>query len=553
MNHPSGPSDPYEGQKWVSATYTDSYAYQGTVYRPSSDTRIYKQNYSGTVSDHVATQYSQRYTGEVFSYNIQAVKIDVFDSNNVLVTGDLIQNLSYTIVTTYKNAGLDVLSGFSVAMSAEGLVKSTQAIATGLAVNTTGSVSFTYKPTTTGVKVLSSKVDSTNVIYEPNEYDNIVNLSRNVKKRNLRADSIEIVGIADNVAKNPLTQNYEYRAMVKYTNDGEVNITEDFNIDVYEDNIKMSTSARTTHTVAPGQQDTVYITFIAKTRGNIYFKAVIDGSSEVDESNETDNTIISTSKKDNKINVRVVDISFENSAGEVQNTFLIKGLIYKAKINLINDGDIDLSQFNIGIYDGATRIASLPVTGLNMSETTTQYVVSFSPTITGPRTFTVFADDNFELSESIETDNQITKELHVYDLQLVNYRITDIVNPPSDYTYPLDVTQMPVSIKSGYNVTFRIDVIGLAERVYSELSNSIGDDLGTVELTKISDTGTGFSTWEYTYTTDLETPNETIIYSVMKGDVSDFTYNFNIRNSWNGATLTINGSALDDAMIQRVY
>lgn len=486
--------------------------------------------------------------------NLRADSIDIVGLTDTTPATTLQLGKQYRAMIKFTNTGQVTARNFQVALTQNTVTIGTPATVSSLEPNTQATVYITFTADSRGNLAFEGFVDSTNVIKETNENDNKVQTVKTGVKVNLVAVSVDIVGTGDTVSKNPLTQKLPYRAMINIKNDGDTNVGPfTVRLDECTSPSGAATVAGTVNvdSLKAGATTTLYVNISPKNRGLRRFTAVVDSKNVIDETNEADNTTY-VDKTVNRVNVKAVAIDVQDSEG-VSQTVLQKDLNYNAKVKLINDGDVNLGAFNLGLYDNGVRIASLPIASLNTGTTSTTFTIPFTPQNTGSRTLMAFADDNLQITESDETDNKVQCVVSVNDLMLVNYRIVSMVNPPSKYTYPLDISKMPVGVKSGYNVTFNIDVIGVADTVIAEFSDNSMLNNKTVSFTKIKDIDATHSTWEVVVNTDLDTPINTIINSVVKGTKGTFVYNYNTANSWNGQTLKIVGSALEDFIINRTH
>lgn len=141
----------------------------------------------------------------------------------------------------------------------------------------------------------------------------------------------------------------------------------------------------------------------------------------------------------------------------------------------------------------------------------------------------------------------------VPNIKLVNFRVTNMVNPPSQYTFPILQANMPVNCKAGYNNSFQIDVQGQADSIVVTAKDSNNNNLGTINMTKISDIDSNDSVWGFDYATNLNTPPGTIINFNITGYKGSTSYNYNNKTPFNGDTLKVIDSALSDTIIYRRY
>lgn len=169
-------------------------------------------------------------------------------------------------------------------------------------------------------------------------------------------------------------------------------------------------------------------------------------------------------------------------------------------------------------------------------------------TVSTNGTYTFIAYDN--AGNSTTTSITVT---NIVSLELTNFRVTNMINPPNEYVFPILANLMPVAVKSGYNNTFAIDVKGNVDALKVNITDNLNNSLGTVYMAKIKDIDSTNSIWGFDYATILDTKNGTIIKFNIIGNKNTIIYDYNISNNWDGSTLKIIGSALDDAAVNRVY
>lgn len=370
---------------------------------------------------------------------------------------------------------------------------------------------------------------------------------------NIQLQSITIVGNSDDVPRTTIYRNVQYRIKAVIKNTSLVDITTSFNTLFNIDSV--GSSKISTSSLLAGETKTLYYTFTCtSTSTTELFEVLTDCDNFIIETNEEDNAKkLTLNISSNIANLKANSISITDINGNVV-TQLIQNLQYKAKISITNNGQVALSNFEVGLYENNIATGTdIPISSLAVGETKSDIIIPFTATKTGLVTYTAKVDDNNEIDEVNEADNNVSLTLSVDDLQLVNYRITNIVNAPVAYTYPIGVASMPAEVKAGYKVTFQIDVIGSADTVISEVSDSNGNSLRAVSLTKVSEADETHSTWEYSYVVDINTPVNTILYTTLKSNKGSFIYNFNEKNNWNGETLKVTGNALEDIMIHRIY
>ncbi len=143
-----------------------------------------------------------------------------------------------------------------------------------------------------------------------------------------------------------------------------------------------------------------------------------------------------------------------------------------------------------------------------------------------------------------------TVSINIVALKLINFRITDIINHPDvsfPYTKDMLINQL-IPYKSGYYVTFQIDSKGKPDNVYGRIDiGNNGSVDQVINLTRVAYGDT--ETWQGRfYTSPYLTPGTVISIKLdcIKGPT---TYNYNLKESWDGRSLIVNGSALQDGRI----
>lgn len=139
-------------------------------------------------------------------------------------------------------------------------------------------------------------------------------------------------------------------------------------------------------------------------------------------------------------------------------------------------------------------------------------------------------------------------------LTLTNFRITSMVNPPTEYSFPILISSMPANCKSGYRNCFAIDVSGQADSITVQVTDGDGNSFGTLNMIKQQDIDTSHSIWGCDYITDLTIPIGTLFnFHIIGYKNSTPTYDYNSKTGWGGNTLIIVGNALEDTKIYRRY
>ncbi len=153
-------------------------------------------------------------------------------------------------------------------------------------------------------------------------------------------------------------------------------------------------------------------------------------------------------------------------------------------------------------------------------------------------------------SGSVTREIRDTVSLDIVALKLINFRITNIVNHPY-ITFPQTKDMLKTQLipyKAGYYVTFQIDSKGKPDNVYGRIDiNNNGSIDQVINMTKVITGDT--ETWQGRFYSSAHLPVNTIIsikLDCLKGSV---TYNYNEKENWNGRSLIIDGSALQDGRV----
>ncbi len=138
--------------------------------------------------------------------------------------------------------------------------------------------------------------------------------------------------------------------------------------------------------------------------------------------------------------------------------------------------------------------------------------------------------------------------INITALKLFNFRINNIVNHP-DVTYPYTkemLTNKLIDYKTGYYVTFLIDSKGKPDSVYSKiLLDGILNQKITLEKITSGDT----DVWQGKFYTNARLPEEKIISIMTSCNKGTVVYDYNQKENWDGKSLIIKGSALQDGRI----
>ncbi|WP_440977657.1 S-layer homology domain-containing protein [Sedimentibacter sp. LTW-03] len=162
---------------------------------------------------------------------------------------------------------------------------------------------------------------------------------------------------------------------------------------------------------------------------------------------------------------------------------------------------------------------------------------------------------NFKAQTNYGGKGNVTREattsvpINIIALKLIDFRITNIVNHPYitfPYTKDMLISKM-IPYKTGYYVTFQIDSKGSPDSVAANiyLENILKE---TVNLTKVSSSA-GTETWEGKFYTNAREHEDNIIKIFLWGKKGSIVYDYNDKESWNGRSLIIKGSAFQDGRV----
>jgi hypothetical protein len=432
------------------------------------------------------------------------------------------------------------------------------------------STTIPFSVPVSGDHTITAWIDNNNNIIESDEADNTVSTNVNVYTTNIKTTSLSIVGLSDDVPMSSLEIGKQYRAKIGIRNDGST-VLPTFKVGLYGELSQLdeqtfsfpdpSSKLGSDYTVASGLspgslKSDVYITFTANSTDIKAYTAWSDNTELVEESNEYDNlrSLALDTLARNVIAdyIKVVNLNDDNTPATLE-----QNKQYRLKYSITNDQETALIPLKVRISEttsGADKEIAVKDYQLNQMQTVVDYVV-FTSNMGGNMDFKLMADSDDSYFETNESDNIKLTSAYVYSLlELNNFRITDMVNPPNSYTFPILTNLMPVGVKAGYNNTFAIDVKGSADTIEVKISNSLGQDLGIVYMTKLNDVDSENSVWGFDYATLLSTPINTIInFKITAHQGTDIHYDYNTNKSWNGDTLKVIGNALDDAVVNRVY
>lgn len=183
-----------------------------------------------------------------------------------------------------------------------------------------------------------------------------------------------------------------------------------------------------------------------------------------------------------------------------------------------------------------------------------EYVIPDTITTSDTYLLQFVAETNYGGNGSVTRELQKNIPIDLIALKLIDFRITNIVNH-EHLTYPITKDMLQSSLveyKTGYYVTFQINAKGNPNTVQANVD--IGDNGSTdsvVNLVKVGNSGTE-EIFEGKFYTNARLPLNTVISLELIAKKNTTTYNYNTKEGWNGRTLIIKGTALEDGRINLI-
>lgn len=151
---------------------------------------------------------------------------------------------------------------------------------------------------------------------------------------------------------------------------------------------------------------------------------------------------------------------------------------------------------------------------------------------------------------NITREVQDNVPINIVALKLINFRITNIVNHPHitfPYTKDMLISKL-IPYKTGYYVTFRIDSKGKPDDVWGRVD--VGNNGSIDQIISMSKVESGDTeTWQGRFYTSAYLPAGTVISIKLDCNKGITTYDYNLKENWDGRSLITNGSALQDGRI----
>ncbi|ACI30588.1 cardb domain protein (plasmid) [Bacillus cereus H3081.97] len=110
-------------------------------------------------------------------------------------------------------------------------------------------------------------------------------------------------------------------------------------------------------------------------------------------------------------NLKAQSITILDSNNKAIN-HLVKGKEYKAKVDFINDGELDVKAFKIAFYQDNKKLQTIDIKSMKKGEKATKYF-TFKAEDSGDHTFRAKVDDENVIKEINENDNEVSTTPYV--------------------------------------------------------------------------------------------------------------------------------------------
>lgn len=264
-------------------------------------------------------------------------------------------------------------------------------------------------------------------------YDNVGNSSlvdgfKIDVKVNLKALDISILD-ENNIPTSNLIQNRNYKAKIKYKNDG-LNDLNNFYVGICSNSTSsVINKVYVTDAIKVGQTKEIIVPFKLQNRNtDLGLIGFVDCTNIIRESNEDDNTIYKNINV-KRVNIKALSINIlDENKSKV--TELQQNKKYFARINYINDGDILLENIRVGLYENNNKLSASTISSVSSVSSNNQgYIdIEFISNNRGQRTFKGILDDGDFIKESDEDDNETSTSLVSNKINVQANKI-DIFNP----------------------------------------------------------------------------------------------------------------------------
>jgi predicted outer membrane repeat protein len=320
--------------------------------------------------------------------------------NPELVTSNLelpvnpITGTNYTVNTTVTNTGVSDAGSF-VAKLYDNNIQVAKTTITSLATGANTILNFNWTPTTVGSHILSVIADVNKQINETNRNNN--QITQNVTA--IAASLPELVTSNLQLPTNPVNgTSYIINVTVANTGLGDAG---SFIVKLYDNNVQIAKT--TINGLAGGASTILNFNWTPNTIGNHILSVIADPNKQLTETTRNNNQISQTI---NTTASTLPDLTVSNLELPANP---VVGTTYTINITVANTGASDItSNFAVKLYDNNTQIQKITVNSLAAGANTI-LTFNWTPTTNGTHNISVIADANKQLTETIETNNQITQ------------------------------------------------------------------------------------------------------------------------------------------------
>ena len=301
---------------------------------------------------------------------------------------------TYTVNATVTNTGINNAGQF-VAKLYDNNVQVGKVVVAGLNSGTSIILNFNWTPSTTGSHVLAVIADVNNQINETNRND-----SKIIQTINTTQSLLPELALTNlQLPENPITGT-SYNISVNLTNIGAADITSSFVVKLYDNNTQIQKITVTS--LAAGASTILNFNWTPNTTGTHTLSIIADVNKE----------IIQTSREYSQITQNLNSTASTLPDLTATNLELpenpVIGNTYTINVTISNIGPTDITDnFAVKLYDNNTQIQKITVNSLAAGASTV-LTFNWTPTTNGTHNLSVIADANKQLTETIETNNQVS-------------------------------------------------------------------------------------------------------------------------------------------------
>ena len=314
-------------------------------------------------------------------------------ASNLEVPDSPAAGTSYTVNATVTNTGGSDASSF-VAKLYDNNVQVGKIVVSGLASGVSTVLNFNWTPNTVGDHVLSVIADVNKQINETNRTNSQITQTISVIASTLP----ELVTSNLQLPTDPINGTaYTVNVTVANTGLGDAG---SFVVKLFDNNVQIGKIV--VSGLAAGANTVLNFNWTPNTVGSHTLSVIADANKQISETNRNNNQITQT-----------IDTT-ASTLPELTATNLelpetpVVGTTYTINVTIANTGASDInSSFAVKLYDNNTQIQKIIVNSLS-SGASTILTFNWTPTTTGTHNLSVIADANKQLTEIIETNNQIT-------------------------------------------------------------------------------------------------------------------------------------------------